>query len=94
MSCPFPPTEKGSILCDEYSLVPADLRDLEAVEAALKLAGLCSELPTLILSECVLVYLPTEDSQKLVSSLGRQLPNAAFVVYEQVNVFSTDASHE
>ena len=57
--CPSsnPTTEEGRIVTDAYCLLPADLRDLGQLEAALEAAGLDREAPTLVLSECVLVYL-------------------------------------
>lgn len=78
------PAESGSIVTDEFALLPCDLRDTAAVLAALKLAGLQPEAPTIILAECVLVYMPPDSSQRLVAQLGQLLPTAAFVVYEQV----------
>ena len=43
-----------------YCLLPADLRDPRQLAAALDAAGLDPEAPTLVLSECVLVYLPPQ----------------------------------
>lgn len=40
--------------------------------------------PTFILAECVLVYMPADSSQALVSQLGSELSTAVFVLYEQV----------
>ena len=71
-------------MSEQYSLVPGDLREFDGLAAALQSAGLQHDLPTLVLAECVLVYLPQQDSQKIISCLGAMLPNAAFVVYEQV----------
>ncbi len=40
--------------------------------------------PTLILSECVLVYMEPTHSSDLVRMLGQTFSDAAIVVYEQV----------
>ena len=72
------------MLTQQYALLPADLREVADLEAALKEAGFRPDLMTLVIAECVLVYMPPEDSQRLVSRLGELLPTAAFVVYEQV----------
>lgn len=45
------------MVADRYCLLPADLRDIAQLAAALEAAGLDPEAPTLVLSECVLVYL-------------------------------------
>ena len=76
------------IVTDEYILLPGDLREADTVTEDLKKCGLRSSIPTLILAECVLVYMPPEDSQALVSKLGAWLPSAAFLVYEQVRTQS------
>ena len=44
-------------------------------------------LPTLILAECVLVYLDPDHSANIIDYFGKRLQNAAFLVYEQVCVF-------
>jgi hypothetical protein len=50
-----------------YRLVTADLRDVAAVQASLVTgAGLDPALPTLFLSECVLVYLEPEESCAII----------------------------
>ena len=43
-------------------------------------------LPTLILAECVLVYLDPDHSANIIDYFGKRLQNAAFLVYEQVCV--------
>jgi len=43
-----------------------------------------AQAPTLVVAECVLVYLDAAESAAVVAALGALLPNAVFVVYEQV----------
>lgn len=64
--------------------MPADLRDVKGVEAALLAAGFNPQLPTYVLAECVLVYMEAEESSAVVRWLGSFLSTAACVVYEQV----------
>jgi len=78
-------TETGSIVSDSYCLMPGDLRDIGAFEAALRDNGFDPSVPTLVLSECVLVYMEPKYSQELVNWAGRTLPDAVFVVYEQIH---------
>lgn len=42
------------------------------------------QAPTLVLAECVLVYLDAAEAAAVVAALGSLLPNAVFAVYEQV----------
>uniref|UniRef100_A0A8C1YPN4 Leucine carboxyl methyltransferase 1 n=2 Tax=Cyprinus carpio TaxID=7962 RepID=A0A8C1YPN4_CYPCA len=44
------------------------------------------KLPTLFLSECVLVYMTPEQSSKLVHWVADAFPTAMFINYEQVNM--------
>ena len=81
--------EQGTVLSNRYSLLPVDLRDIDALEAALQQ---CPHFdvaaPTFILAECVLVYMDPHHSRSLLHWLGRQFcqcPAAVIALYEQVN---------
>ena len=52
--------------------------------AAVERAGLRYDVPTYVLSECVLVYMEPSDSAAVVRWLGERFATAALVVYEQV----------
>uniref|UniRef100_A0A7S1SVC4 Leucine carboxyl methyltransferase 1 homolog n=1 Tax=Tetraselmis chuii TaxID=63592 RepID=A0A7S1SVC4_9CHLO len=78
-------TEAGKVSSDRYCLMAADLRDIGAFEAALRENQFDPGLPTLILSECVLVYMEPKYSQELVNWAGRTIPTAVFTVYEQIH---------
>ncbi|MEW5297761.1 MAG: hypothetical protein WDW36_000945 [Sanguina aurantia] len=75
----------GEVVTQRYTLMPVDLRDLDAVKGALQRAGFDRTTPTYILSECVLVYMEPAEASQLVTWLGEYFSNAAMVVYEQVN---------
>ncbi|KAI1896018.1 hypothetical protein AGOR_G00090480 [Albula goreensis] len=45
-----------------------------------------TDLPTLFMAECVLVYMTPEQSSKLVRWVADTFPTAMFVNYEQVNM--------
>lgn len=77
--------DEGRITAEAYNLLPGDLRDTRACQAALEAAGFDPACPTYVLAECVLVYMEPEDSASVVRWLGHWLPTAAFVVYEQVS---------
>lgn len=72
------------MVSSQYVLLPGDLREVDEVLRDLEGVGFRQDLPTLIIAECVLVYMPPDSAQRLVSELGRRLPTAAFLVYEQV----------
>lgn len=72
----------------DYALVGADLRDLVALEKGLNLAQIDWSLPTLILSECVLIYMMPDDSAKLLSFLTDRFTNGCAIwTYEQIHPF-------
>ncbi|WIA20144.1 hypothetical protein OEZ85_005994 [Tetradesmus obliquus] len=70
-----------------YSLVGADLRHLEQLEAALHRAGFDARLPTLYLAECVLIYLEPGEAARLLAAAAARAAGgggcAAVAIYEQ-----------
>uniref|UniRef100_T1H3B6 [phosphatase 2A protein]-leucine-carboxy methyltransferase n=1 Tax=Megaselia scalaris TaxID=36166 RepID=T1H3B6_MEGSC len=60
-----------------------DLRNLEEVEQKLISAEIDFRLPTIFLSECVLVYIEPKYSIPLLKWFSSKFENAAFVNYEQ-----------
>lgn len=68
-----------------YFLGTADLRHLPSLEAALSAACWRSDLPTLLLAECVLVYLAPECSESLLSWFGARASSIALALYEQIH---------
>lgn len=70
-----------------YHLVAGDLRKFDELEPKLlNDCGLDSNLPTLILSECVLVYLPPEKAANVLSWFSAKFKTSLVVNYEQVNL--------
>lgn len=76
-----------------YSLVGADLRNLAQVTLALRAAGCDFSLPTLFISECVLVYLQPHESRAVIewaaqlfggANGGGGGGGAVFITYEQI----------
>mmetsp|Transcript_15107 Transcript_15107/g.20848 ORF Transcript_15107/g.20848 Transcript_15107/m.20848 type:complete len:341 (-) Transcript_15107:134-1156(-) len=78
--------KSGGVVSLGYSLVPGDLRNLAEMEKALHTAGFDPKVPTLILAECVLVYLEASASAALLRYCSQLCDGpAAFVLYEQIN---------
>jgi len=69
----------------DYALASADLRDINSFEHVLKTkCGLDFSLPTLFISECVLVYLEPTESAGVISWIAEKFKCAAMFVYEQI----------
>uniref|UniRef100_A0A8C7F7L5 Leucine carboxyl methyltransferase 1 n=4 Tax=Salmoninae TaxID=504568 RepID=A0A8C7F7L5_ONCKI len=76
-----------SLDSDRYCIIGADLRDIPGLDDKLKKFHLNPELPTLFLSECVLVYMTPDQSSKLVNWASVTFHTAMFVNYEQKERF-------
>jgi len=79
----FSPTDLHG---ENYHLVGVDLRQLSEVQKKLNDSEVNWNTSTLILSECVLVYVEPEHIRALLTFLSTQLTTALFVNYEQVNM--------
>lgn len=75
-----------SLESDRYCIIGADLRDISSLDEKLKKFQLNPELPTLLLSECVLVYMTPSQSSNLVHWAAETFHTAMFINYEQVNM--------
>jgi tRNA wybutosine-synthesizing protein 4 len=67
-----------------YHIVPADLRNIDLVEKQLIRCGIDFNVPTLFLSECVLIYMHHEHSNDVIKFAGKKFPTSVFVTYEQI----------
>eukprot|EP00047_Mylnosiga_fluctuans_P020801 m.96485 g.96485 ORF g.96485 m.96485 type:complete len:118 (+) comp8635_c0_seq3:437-790(+) len=73
-------------VADRYHLVAADLRDVPALAAALTAAGLDLSVPTVVLAECVLVYVEPAAAAAILAWLGQAFADIAFINYEPVTL--------
>ncbi|KAM9209188.1 leucine carboxyl methyltransferase 1 [Dugong dugon] len=69
-----------------YAIIGADLRDLPELEEKLKKCQMNTQLPTLLITECVLIYMTPEQSANLLKWAANSFETAMFVNYEQVNM--------
>ncbi|KAL3669918.1 hypothetical protein V7S43_005292 [Phytophthora oleae] len=67
-----------------YHLLPCDLRDLGATKAKMEEAGIERYVPTLFVSECVLIYMEAKFSKQLVSWASSYFDDVSFALYEQI----------
>jgi tRNA wybutosine-synthesizing protein 4 len=68
-----------------YALVAGDIRETEALGETLNALGVDPKAPTLVLTECVLVYLKPEDSRRILGFIKSFLTgDAAVLNYEMI----------
>lgn len=69
-----------------YAIIGADLRDVPDLEKKLKKCNMNPQVPTLLITECVLVYMTPEQSTNLLKWASSCFKTAMFINYEQVNM--------
>uniref|UniRef100_A0A8D0H427 Leucine carboxyl methyltransferase 1 n=1 Tax=Sphenodon punctatus TaxID=8508 RepID=A0A8D0H427_SPHPU len=69
-----------------YSIIGADLRNPQELEEKLKTFSMNPLLPTLLVAECVLVYMTPQQSTRLLKWAANTFQAAMFINYEQVNM--------
>lgn len=68
-----------------YTLLPTDLRNLQEMWTELKEHGFDPSLPTLFLSECVLIYLDVKESDAIIQHVAQECTaETMFLIYEQI----------
>jgi len=67
-----------------YQLRSADVRDVAALEAALGAAGWDPGKPTLVLLECLLVYLPPDAATAVLQLFASKANRVVLAGYEQI----------
>ncbi|NWU69903.1 LCMT1 methyltransferase, partial [Pterocles burchelli] len=78
--------DSHSLDSSRYAIVGADLRFSSDLEEKLKKHNLDIHLPTLLVAECVLVYMTPQQSANLLKWAASTFPVAMFINYEQVNM--------
>jgi O-methyltransferase involved in polyketide biosynthesis len=76
--------DTGNYTSSDYHLIGIDLRDLTAIESLLTTHGLSPDLPTLFLSECVLIYINSTDSANIIKWSADFFKSSMFVIYEMI----------
>jgi O-methyltransferase involved in polyketide biosynthesis len=68
----------------DYALLAADLRQFDEFTKKLSSTGLNTNHPTLVIAECVFVYIAGEQTSALLKFLTQTFLNIAMINYEQV----------
>lgn len=69
-----------------HTFISQDMRDAPAVVAGLLESGFDSSVPTLVLSECVLVYMKKEATEQLAAELAQIMQgDALWLTYDMIN---------
>ncbi|CAG4962579.1 unnamed protein product [Parnassius apollo] len=76
----------GDLHSDGYHLLGCDLCCLGEVRRKLEAGGAARDAPTLLLAECVLVYMQPDAAQALLEHLAATFPRCVLLLYEQCNL--------
>jgi len=87
-SSSIPSTSNTELHTQVYHLISADLRNLADLDKKLNECNLDFEVPTLIVTECVLVYMNPEHSNKLLEHFAKSFKKCVFINYEQGILFN------
>jgi len=69
-----------------HTFVSGDLRNAKSITSALLESNFDPEVPTLVLSECVLVYMNKETTMQLATELGKIMhTDALWMTYDMIN---------
>lgn len=70
---------------DRYRTFGCDLRDINQFASRMMSAGFNADIPTLFLSECVLIYMETQHSNAIINwAADNTRAGGVFVTYEQI----------
>lgn len=76
------------IEADGYKLIESDVRDGAIITDKLRQMGIDSTLPTLVITECLLIYMRAEDTKQVLDwtmdYFGAE-GDVAYVNYEMIN---------
>jgi tRNA wybutosine-synthesizing protein 4 len=80
--------EKFPLVSDGYRILSCDLTDSKRLfDLLLNECEIDLNLPTLFISECVLVYVDPESSGNIIEWIAKCFPLASFITYEQINPY-------
>ena len=72
------------IYADHYMLIAGDLANFQHLLDKMLQSGLNIDRPTLVLSECVLIYLDSSSGNQIISSVVKTFKRSTFLTFEQI----------
>lgn len=75
---------------DQYHILTFDLRQVDKSSLLRRLTEDCNldlNVPTLCIAECVLVFMPIENSNSLIHWFSLHFKHPSFINYEQCNIY-------
>uniref|UniRef100_A0A0N5AAJ7 Leucine carboxyl methyltransferase 1 n=1 Tax=Syphacia muris TaxID=451379 RepID=A0A0N5AAJ7_9BILA len=79
-------TQHSDLYAGDYCLIGADLRQKHEFYAKLESANVDFKAPTIVVCECVMVYMHLHQSSALINNLSSWFESLVFLNYEQVNM--------
>lgn len=73
----------------DYHLIAGDIRNVTELDQKFTSCGLDRSLPTILITECVLIYLNPKEAELVIKWAATSFKNAVFLNYEQVNMGDT-----
>ncbi|XP_033111075.1 tRNA wybutosine-synthesizing protein 4-like [Anneissia japonica] len=67
-----------------YHIIGCDLKQVAKLTSCLMHCGIDYQLPTLVLSECVITYMGSKSSNPVIQWVAETFPDAMFASYEQI----------
>ena len=77
---------QAEIKSQVYNLQTCDLRNINELKDKLDKLALDASIPTLIISECVLIYMANDKSTELINLLSSRFTNSFYLNYEPYNL--------
>lgn len=86
-------SQHSDLHAGDYHLLGADLRQLREFDAKLQAAELDAAHPTLVIAECVLVYMDETQCNALLRDFSARFNTVSFISYEQVDACTMLTNH-
>ncbi|EFA83732.1 leucine carboxyl methyltransferase [Heterostelium album PN500] len=80
--------ENHSLQTSDYRVAPIDLTaGTECFDSVFSALNIDFEAPTMFLSECVIIYIPTEAGNSLINWTSNRFKESVFITYEQIKPY-------
>ncbi len=77
--------KSGSLFAHEYSLIACDVTDYDKFNDIIcKIPDIDLSLPTIVISECLLVYIKKETTMHMLTNLSKNFKNLIFLEYDLI----------